>query len=71
MPEKKRIEPGGYIANEIIDDISENNADVLRSLSAITETQPSMTEIYRLCAKMIDRVYKSDKAVKDLRNIYS
>lgn len=38
MQEKnvKRIEPGGYFCNQKLDEISMLNADVLRSVDAIT-----------------------------------
>jgi hypothetical protein len=66
----KRIQAGGYICNQMIDEALMHNADVLRSIDAITGASVPQAEIYRMVARICDQVHRSNKVLSDLKMIY-
>lgn len=66
----ERIVPGGYFCRQLIDEIAMSNADILRSVDAITGANVPKEEIYRIVARICDQTHKSNKIVSQLILIY-
>jgi hypothetical protein len=67
---EKRIQPGGYICKQRLDDIGAYNAEILRDLEAMIGANVSKEEMYRLVAKVMHRIHLSNKAITELKLIY-
>lgn len=66
----KKLVPGGYICKQRIDEVLMSNSEILRDLEAVIGVNTSREEMYRIIARVINQVHKSNSALAEIKLIY-
>ena len=67
--ETNRAKPNGYICQQFVEKTSGYLGEVLSDLSTVVNVNLPKEEIYRLVARVIDKVHRADESNETVREI--